>query len=79
MWFGALRVAIYTNDHRPPHVHVLGQGHEVVFTLNCPTGPITLRENYGFSRRDLAKMQERLQSDLTALCSAWERHHGTIR
>jgi hypothetical protein len=36
---GGLRVAIYPNDHRPAHVHVVGDG-EAVFLLNRPDGPI---------------------------------------
>lgn len=40
-----LRVAIYPNDHRPAHVHVLGPGSEAVFVLNCPEGPPELRES----------------------------------
>jgi hypothetical protein len=38
-----LRVVIYFNDHRPAHVHVIGDGCEAVFRLNCPTGPPELR------------------------------------
>jgi len=74
---GGLRVVIYPNDHRPAHVHVIGHGHEAVFELNCPAGPVMLRENYGFSRRDLARTQEVLLQNLAALCSAWESIHGT--
>lgn len=47
-----LRVVIYPNDHRPAHVHVIGNGCEAVFNLRCPKGPPELRENYGFSRKD---------------------------
>ncbi len=43
------RVVIYPNDHRPAHVHVISAEHEAVFNLNCPDGPPSLRENYGFS------------------------------
>jgi hypothetical protein len=75
---GALRVAIYPNDHRPAHVHVIGDGHEAVFQLNCPAGPVTLRENYGFAARDLSRMQAVLLANLAALCSAWERLHGIV-
>jgi hypothetical protein len=74
--FGGLRVTIYLNDHRPAHVHVIGQDHEAVFALNCPSGPASLRENYGFSKRSLARMHEALQTNLAALCSAWEKYHG---
>lgn len=41
---------IYPNDHRPAHVHVIGKGCEAVFRLQCPLGPVELRENYRFSR-----------------------------
>jgi hypothetical protein len=47
--FGGLRVVIYPNDHRPAHIHVIGSDAEAVFNLNCPAGPVMLRENYGFS------------------------------
>jgi hypothetical protein len=73
---GALRVAVYPNDHRPAHVHVIGDGHEAVFELNCPAGPVTLRENYGFSDRELARIQRVLFVNLAALCSGWESIHG---
>ena len=43
-----LRVAIYPNDHRPAHVHVIGAGVEAVFDLRCPQGPPVLRESHGF-------------------------------
>jgi hypothetical protein len=74
---GGLRVVIYLNDHFPAHVHVIGQGHEAVFELNGPNGTITLRENYGFSRREIAAMERALLRNLAALLTAWERIHGT--
>ena len=76
---GSLRVAVYPNDHRPAHVHVIGHGHEAVFTLNGPAGFVALRENYGFSARDLARIQDVLEANIAALLSAWERIHGSRR
>ena len=73
---GASRVVVYPNDHRPAHVHVIGNGREAVFRLNCPGGPIELRENYGFPRRETASIAAELASRLAALCSEWERIHG---
>jgi phage major head subunit gpT-like protein len=73
---GALRIVIYPNDHRPAHVHVIGQGHEAVYELNVPTGGVTLRENYGFTRRDLAAIARALVQNLEALLRAWEGIHG---
>lgn len=73
---GRLRVVVYPNDHRPAHVHVIGQGHEAVFELNRPVGSVTLRENYGFGRRDLARIVVALIENLVELLAAWERIHG---
>lgn len=74
--FGGLRVVIYPNDHRPAHVHIIGHNHEAVFKLGCPAGPLALRENYGFSRHDLARIEDVLLQNLTSLCAAWEDIHG---
>jgi hypothetical protein len=43
--FDGLRVVIYTDDHRPPHVHVIGRGCEAIFQLAGPATPPVLREN----------------------------------
>jgi hypothetical protein len=74
--FGSFRVVIYPNDHRPPHIHAIGNGHEAVFELQCPNGPVNLRENYGFSRADLAAIVANLNEHLKLLCAAWEKIHG---
>ncbi len=73
--FGGLRVVVYPNDHRPAHVHVIGRGREAVFNLHCPEGPVELRENYGFSRREIGQISSLLTKHLEELCSAWERIH----
>jgi len=74
--FGSFRVVIYPNDHRPAHVHVVGSDHEAVFALNCPDGPITIRENYGCSTRELSRIAQNLLENLLGLCEAWRRMHG---
>jgi hypothetical protein len=71
-----LRVVVYPNDHRPAHVHVIGSGCEAVFNLNCPTGPVELRENYGFASRELSRKLDVLTANLGDLCRAWEHIHG---
>jgi hypothetical protein len=73
---GALRVVVYPNDHRPAHVHVIGGGSEAVFRLNCPSGPVELRENYRFSAGALATISAELDRALARLCGEWERIHG---
>jgi hypothetical protein len=71
---GALRVGIYPNDHRPPHV--VGQGNEAVFVLDIPLGSVSLRENYGFARRELTAIAQGLVANLGFLLRAWEEIHG---
>jgi hypothetical protein len=74
--FRHLRVAIYPNDHRPAHVHVIGNGCEAVFDLHCPGGPPELRENYGFNIRAITRIRADLAAKVSALCGAWESIHG---
>jgi Fe2+ or Zn2+ uptake regulation protein len=76
--FEGLRVVIYPNDHRPAHVHVVGRGCEAVFHLQCPAGPAELRENYGFSLREITQIGRALAHSLAELCAAWEGIHGNI-
>ncbi|MDX1250761.1 MAG: DUF4160 domain-containing protein [Gammaproteobacteria bacterium] len=70
-----LRVVIYPNDHRPAHVHVIGNGCEAVFNLRCLKGLPDLHENYGFSRKDLVKIAGELAANLAALCDQWKQIH----
>ena len=74
--FDGLRVAIYPNDHRPAHVHVVGAGGEAVFSLGCPNGPVELRENYGFRSGQISRIEAALTECLGELCPAWEEIHG---
>jgi hypothetical protein len=73
---GGLRVVIYPNDHRPAHVHVMGNGCEAVFKLSCPDGTPELRENYNFPASDLAKIKIALLTRTARLCAEWSRIHG---
>jgi hypothetical protein len=54
----------------------MGKGHEAIFNLNYSSGPVEIRENYGFSRRELGRIQEELNGNLQMLCEAWEKIHG---
>ncbi len=74
--FAGLRVVIYPNDHRPAHVHVKGGGGEAVFLLNCPGGPLELRESYGFKLAEIRRIEDTLTEELAVLCTEWSRHHG---
>ena len=76
MRFAGLRVVVYPNDHRPAHVHVMGGGNEAVFDLNCPGGPATIRENYGFGQREVARIEAALNDAVSGLCREWRAIHG---
>lgn len=71
-----LRFVIYPHDHRPAHVHVVGRGSEAVFKLNCPKGPPQVREVYGMTRTEVARIRAILVEALAGLCAAWESIHG---
>ena len=73
---GSLRVVIYSNDHRPARVHVIGADCEAVFVLRCPAGRVRLRENYGFAWRELNFIEKTLAEHFDELCQAWEETHG---
>jgi hypothetical protein len=75
---GAL-VIIYPNDHNPAHVHVEKGDRAAVVILNCPHGPLELRENFGFSRTELRHIFEKILSDLETFCTQWEKYHGPDR
>lgn len=74
MIFG-LRVVIYPADHHPAHVHVQGNGCEAMFNLHCPEGPPELRDNYGFSKKELGRIVDGLAANLTLLCTEWRNIH----
>jgi len=54
----------------------MGPGCEAVFDLHCLAGPIELRENYGFPRRQIRHILDVLTDHLEELCRAWEQIHG---
>ncbi|MGA7341309.1 MAG: DUF4160 domain-containing protein [Terracidiphilus sp.] len=72
-----MRIVVYPNDHRPAHVHVIGPAHEAVFELNGAEETATVRENYGFARRDLDRIERRLLENLARLLGEWDSIHGT--
>ncbi|MFT4180021.1 MAG: DUF4160 domain-containing protein [Thermomonas sp.] len=74
--FLGYRVVIYSNDHRPCHVHVMNVEHEAIFELHCPHGPPSLRENHGSRKARLNLIASRLQDNLNHLCRQWRNIHG---
>ena len=71
-----LSVVVYLNDHCPAHVHVKGAAAEALFYLDCPEGPVMLRENFGFTGAALRRIDKALTTHLTELCAAWKEIHA---
>jgi hypothetical protein len=70
------RVVVYLADHRPAHVHVIGAGFEVVFNLNCPKGPLDVRNIAGkVSDRTIYRIARLIEPEIAAF-AAWRKHHG---
>jgi hypothetical protein len=76
--FKGWRVVIFPNDHRPPHVHVMGVEEHARFELQCDLGQLQLMSNIGFSLRQLQTVTDYLQANLTHLCKEWGRIHDHI-
>lgn len=72
---GAARVHIFTHDHAPAHVHVLSRDCEAVYDLNCPDGPMGLRENKGCRLADTRRLSTALADHVRMLCEAWGAIH----
>ena len=70
------RVVIYTNDHRPPHVHVIGTAEHARFELLCDLKRVRLMSTIHFSASQLALIENQLVINLVQLCSEWGRIHG---
>ena len=72
-----IRVAIYANDHPPPHVHAIRPGGgRAKFDLNCPNGPVRLVDQTGFRRVGIAEIGAAVAEELESICAEWRRIHG---
>lgn len=67
---------IYPNDHRPPHVHVVGKGEHARFELFCDLGQVQLMTNIGFSLNQIQLIAAYLTKQIARLCTEWGRIHG---
>jgi hypothetical protein len=67
---GAFAFMVYTDDHRPMHVHVWHQGREAVLTIEKG---VHIRENSGMTRRDLRTAVKIAEENLRFLQAEWDR------
>lgn len=66
---------IYTNDHEPPHVHVIKNDGEVIIELGDENNPPTIREIYGMRDRDVAIAYDLVEQFKTRLLNGWKEIH----
>lgn len=70
-------VAVYANDHPPPHVHVRAAGRDARFVLNCPNGPVELWDYEGkWTLRQVNEVGEEIAARLDECCRMWRSIHG---
>jgi len=69
------RFVIYTQDHEPAHVHVIGEG-EAKFDLLGAKDESRLVWSVGIPRGDLRKIVQEARLRRDEFLKAWERIHG---
>lgn len=70
-----LRLVIFTDDHEPAHVHVIGDGNAKI-DLTGPDGKPELVTNDGFKVGDLRKAMRIVGERQAWLLEKWNEHHG---
>lgn len=77
-WISSFRVMIRTNDHLPPHVHVLGPEGRAKIYIDCENGAIHLVSHDGVTRADLRQILQAVEAKVELLCKEWSAIHGQI-
>ena len=68
----ALRV--YTDDHTPPHVHVIKAGKVVIIELD----PVRIIRVQGMRDADIVKAVRLVEAHAEMLSTAWREIHGNV-
>lgn len=72
--FDGLRFVIFSNDHDPAHVHVIGAGREAKIQL-VGEAPLLIWQ-VGFSPTDLRRIIEEVRRERFRLLKRWKDVHG---
>ena len=73
---GSFRIQVFSNDHRPAHVHVFQDDMEIVLELNDRKA--VLRETRGkVPSKVIAKAKKAVEDNFEAVSEMWENIHGT--
>ncbi|WP_119313924.1 DUF4160 domain-containing protein [Calidithermus terrae] len=74
---GGFRIVIYPNDHRPPHVHVMTAGGEVLILLGLDGEAVEIREIRGAVKNgDAVRAIETVSRNNDSLLEWWREIHG---
>jgi hypothetical protein len=73
---GGWRVMIYTLDHAPARVHLVGPEGRAKIALNCPTGPVVPISIRGVDAVTIKSALVAIEQELTELCRIWRSMHG---
>lgn len=66
---------IYTSDHEPAHVHVVGDGHAKI-NLVGPDGAPELVFSVGIKKSDMRRLLAEVAEHREELLDRWEQIHG---
>ena len=69
------RFVIYTNDHEPAHIHVVGKDCEAKIQLSGDDG-LELTWAIGFNNSDLRKIMVEVAKERSVLLTKWREIHG---
>lgn len=70
-----LRFVIYTDDHEPAHVHVIGDGTAKI-GLGPVDGKVELVHSVGLNAGDLRRTMRIVTEHRAALLECWKDIHG---
>lgn len=70
-----LRIAIYLNDHGPPHVHVIGANGEAKIKLGGVREKPSITENDGLKKNDPVLALEVIDWEQVLLRRKWKEIH----
>lgn len=72
---GGFEIRIRTDDHNPPHVHVLKAGEEIVILLGLGFDDPQIRENRGMRRPNIRRAMDLVNDNNDMLFTEWRKIH----
>ncbi|RWX77286.1 DUF4160 domain-containing protein [Neorhizobium lilium] len=66
-----MRFVVYTADHEPPHVHVVGEGEARIDITN-----LAVITQGGMSDRDVRRAVSVIEENQELFLETWRKHHG---